>query len=120
MTATVVMIPVVLLAVLFVVQFGLAYHARQVLAGAAQDGAAAAARTDASPSEGVALAQALLDGAAGNLLDDTSVDVETGTNTVTVRAEGQVVSLLPFLDGLTVRASATAKVESFDRQGSAP
>lgn len=114
------MVPVVLLAVLFVVQFGLAYHARQVLAGAAQDGAAAAARTDASPSEGVALAETLIDAAAGNLLDDTTVGVDTDANTVTVHASGQVVSLLPFIDGLTVRASATAKIEAFDPQGSAP
>ena len=45
-TATVIVVPVVLLAMLLVVQFGLAYYARQVLAGAAQDGAAAAARRD--------------------------------------------------------------------------
>ena len=37
---TVLMVPLVLIAMLLVVQFGLAYHARQVVAGATQDGAA--------------------------------------------------------------------------------
>lgn len=40
----VILVPVVLLTMLFVVQFALAYHVRQVLAGAAHDAASAAAR----------------------------------------------------------------------------
>ena len=43
-TATVLMIPAIILTVLFVVQFALAYYARSVLAGAAHDGATAGAR----------------------------------------------------------------------------
>jgi Flp pilus assembly protein TadG len=119
-TVTVVIVPVVLLAVLLVVQFGLAYHARQVLAGAAQDGAAAAARVDSSPSDGAALARTLIDTAAGSLLDDTDVVTATGDGTVTVTATGRVVSLLPFVDGITVRAASSAKLETFDPQGGPP
>lgn len=119
-TATVLMIPVVLLAVLFVVQFALAYHARQVLAGATQDGAAAAARVDASPADGAELARTLIESSAGNLVDDASVSAEGGAQTVTVRASAQVVSLIPFVGGITVRASSTAKLETFDPQGAAP
>ena len=118
--ATVVMVPVVLLAVLLVVQFALAHHARQVLAGATQDGAAAAARTDASPADGAELARALIDASAGNLLDDTAVSADAATRTVTVQASARVASLLPFLDGITVRASSTARLEAFDPQGAAP
>ena len=117
MTATVVLVPVVLMAVLLVVQFGLAYHARQVLAGATQDGAAAAARVDAAPSEGTALAEQLIDAAAGNLLHEVAVSFDSADGTVRVQASGRVVSLLPFVDGVSVRAVSTAKVETFDPQG---
>ena len=59
-TAFVVMLPVILVALLFVIQFGLTYYARQVLVGAAQDGAAAAARLDSSPGDGEALVETLI------------------------------------------------------------
>jgi Flp pilus assembly protein TadG len=119
-TATVVMVPVVLLAVLLVVQFALAFHARQVLAGAVQDGAAAATRLDASPSNGESLARQLIDASAGYLLDGTTVTADDNGTTVTVEASGRVVSLLPFVKPITVRASATAKHETFDPQGRRP
>lgn len=119
-TATVVLIPVVLIAVLLVVQFALAYHARQVLAGATQDGAAAAARFEASPADGVILTRALIAESVGGLVHNASVSSDGTQRTVTVRASAQVVSLLPFIDGITVRAASTAAVESFNPQGSQP
>jgi Flp pilus assembly protein TadG len=119
-TATVIVVPVVLLALLLVVQFAVAFHARQVLAGAVQDGAAAAARLEATPADGATLARQLVDAGAGALLDDTTVSVDRGAGTVTIRASGEVMSVLPFLGSITVRASATAKVEAFDPQGAAP
>ena len=116
-TATVAMLPVVLVALLFVVQFGLTYYARQVLAGAAQDGAAAAARLDASVSEGEVLAESLIGEAGGALLESYDASVTSDGDVVTVSATGEVVSLLPFFGSLTVEASASASVESFDGQG---
>jgi Flp pilus assembly protein TadG len=116
----VILVPVVLVAVLFVVQFALAFHARQVLAAACQDGAAAAARLDAGAADGASLARQLIDDGAGSLLHATAVSAEEGAGTVTVRASGRVVSMLPFLGSITVRASATAKVEAFDPQGLKP
>ena len=115
-----IMVPVVLLATLLVVQFALAYHARHVLAGATQDGAAAAARVGASAADGEALTRSLLDAAAGNLLHDTLVSSAAGPRTVTVSASGHVASLVPFLGSLTVRASSSAKLETFDPQGATP
>ena len=112
-----IMVPVILLATLFVVQFGLAYYARSVLAGATQDGAAAGARRDASPGEGSALADDLIDQSASALLDSHTTQASTDGQTVTVTAEGKVVSLLPFIGSITVRASASATVEQFDPQG---
>jgi Flp pilus assembly protein TadG len=61
------MVPVVLLAAVLVVQFALAYYARQVVAGAAHDGASAAARRNADPAEGVALTDQLIGEAAAYL-----------------------------------------------------
>jgi Flp pilus assembly protein TadG len=116
----VILVPVVLLALLFVVQYALAFHARQVLAGATQDGAAAAARLDATAADGATLTRQLVDNGAGSLLDDTAVSVDESGGTVTVHASGHVVSVLPFLGTITVRASASAKVEAFDPQGAAP
>lgn len=112
------MLPVVLVALMFVVQCGLNYYARQVLAGAAQDAAAAAARIDASASEGEALANDLIGEAGASLFQSYSVDVTTGAEQVTVTASGEVVSLLPFFDTVSVTATAAASVERFDPQGS--
>lgn len=106
-----------LLATLFVVQYGLAYYARQVLAGATQDGAAAAARQDSSPESGAALTEQLIEEGGGSLLDSHSSTATSSGDTVTVAATGQVVSLLPFFGTITVKAQASAKVESFDPQG---
>lgn len=116
-TATVAMLPVVLIALMFVVQFGLNYYARQVLAGAAQDAAAAAARVDASASEGEALAGELIGEAGASLFRSYSVEVSQGGADVTVTATGSVVSLLPFFDSVSVEATAVAAVETFDPQG---
>lgn len=116
-TATVAMLPVVLVALLFVVQFGLTYYARQVLAGATQDGAAAAARLDASVGEGEVLAESLIGEAGGALLESYDASVISDGDVVTVSATGEVVSLLPFFGSLTVEASASASIESFDGQG---
>jgi Flp pilus assembly protein TadG len=111
------MVPVVLLAVLFVVQFGLAYYARQVVAGAAQDGAAAGARQNSSPGTGSALADALIAEGGGSLFESFGSAVATNGEVVTVTSTGEVVSLLPFFGTITVSASASAHVEHFAPQG---
>ena len=79
------MIPVVLLALLLVVQFGLAYYARQVLAGAAQDGAAAAGRQGSSPATGVNLTETLIEEAGGSLFDSHTATANGDGNLVTVQ-----------------------------------
>ena len=114
------MIPVVLLALLFVVQFALAYYARQVLAGATQDGAAAAARQGSTTGEGTALTDQLIGEAGGSLLTSHTTNATIATGTITITSTGKVVTLLPFMGGITVRASGTAKVETFEPQGAPP
>ena len=71
----------ILVTMLFVVQFALAYYARTVVSGAAQDGASAAARRDASTNDGVALAESLVEDAAGSLLESPETCIDTGRNT---------------------------------------
>jgi Flp pilus assembly protein TadG len=116
----VIVVPVVILALMMVVQFSLAYYARQVLAGATQDGAAAAARQGSNPGAGQMLADQLIEEAASNLFaSHTTTGTATGT-TVTVTATGKVVSLLPFFGSITVRASGSARIEEFDPQGTGP
>ncbi len=105
----VILVPVVLLTMLFVVQFALAYHARQVLAGAAHDAAAAAARRDSNLDAGQALAEQMIGDAAGSLLDSYTVTASAGPGTVTIEAAGEVVSLIPFFGTITVSATGSAQ-----------
>ena len=109
--------PLILAGVMLIVQFGLAYHAQNVLSGAAQDGAAAAARTDGTPGDGVALTQALIESSVGSLLDSSSVSSSSASDRIAITATGEVVSLLPFIGTLTVRATGSASIEDFRPQG---
>ena len=120
MTATVIVVPVVLFAVLLVVQYGLAYYAHQVAAGAAHDGAAAAAREHSSAGDGAALAEELVREAGGSLLSSYKATASSDGATVTVTVTGHAVSLLPFFGTITVKASGSAAVEKFRPQGASP
>lgn len=113
-------VPLVLITMLFVVQFALAYYARTVVAGSAQDAAAAAARLGASPSEGIALADSLVEQGAGSLLSTHSVTAVDDGRLVSVTVRGEVVSLLPFFGTVTVSATGTAPLEVFAAQGAGP
>ena len=113
-------VPLVLITMLFVVQFALAYYARTVVAGAAQDGAAAAARRDSTPAAGAALADQLAEAGAGSLLTSHSASGTAGDDSVTVTVTGEVVSLLPFFGPITVTATSSARVEEFTPQGGGP
>ena len=114
------MVPVVLITMLLVVQFALAYYARQVVAGATQDGAAAGARHGSTAGAGAALAEQLIDGSAGHLLTTHSSTASTDARTVTVVSTGHVVKVLPFFPTITVHASATSTIEVFVPQGNPP
>lgn len=114
------MVPLILVTMLFVVQFALAYYARTVVSGAAQDGASAAARRNASTDDGVALAESLVEDAAGSLLESHNVAASVGDDTVTVRVEGEVVSVLPFFGTITITGSSSARIEDFTPQGAGP
>ena len=120
MTATVIVVPVVLLAVLLVVQCGLAYYAHQVAAGAAHDGAAAAARERSNPGVGAALAEQLVAQGGGSLFASYHATASSDADRVTVTVTGHVVSLLPFFGTITVKATGSAAIEKFQGQGASP
>ena len=116
-TATVLMVPAIIITVLFVVQFALAFYARSVLAGAAHDGAAAGARRGSTPAAGAALTDDLLSQSARALLSSHTASGHADGDRVVVNAQARVVSLVPFVRGITVRANATARQETFNGQG---
>ena len=113
-------VPLVMVTMLLVVQFTLAYYARTVVAGAAQDGAAAFARRDSSPADGIAVAESLVERGAGSLLTSHTVTASGDADVVTVAVEAEVVSLLPFFGTITVSATGSARVEEFAAQGTSP
>ena len=116
-TATVLMVPAIILTVLFVVQFALAYYARSVLAGAAYDGATAGARRGSTPAAGAALTDELLAQSARALLSSHDATARVEGDRVVVAVKARVVSLVPFVRGITVRADASARQETFAAQG---
>lgn len=111
------MMPLIVLALMFAVQVGLAYHARQVVSGAVQDGAATAAMSGSSPGDGEATAQTLIEGSAGNLLNGSSVNGSSSGEVATVSASATVVKVFPFFPTFTVSAESSATLERFRPQG---
>ena len=108
---------VILLAMLLVVQFALAYYARQVLAGAAQDGAVAGARLGATTAEAEAVAADLVTQAGSTLVESPTIEAATVGDRMVVTVRGSAVSLLPFRRSIPVSATASAPVEEFHPQG---
>jgi len=105
-TAEVVLIaPALLLCLMLIVQFGLVFHAKQMAEQAAQEGAAAARRFDASAGDGEAAAGRFLAAIGSGTLRGRSVKASRGAENVSVTVSGTVVSLVP---GMKLRVSETA------------
>ena len=117
---TTVMMPVIVLAVMFVVQVGLAYYTRQVVSGATQDGAATGAMYGFTPTQGAATAQDLIDQGAGHLTTASAASVSVAGDVVTVQASATVVKVFPLFPAFTVSGESWAPVERFRHQGGGP
>jgi Flp pilus assembly protein TadG len=111
-TETVILVPVMLLLIMVVIQFGLWYHAEHVVQAAAQEGARAARAQGATADDGKARAEQFVESAGGQSVRSTSVTAERSPLTVTVRVSGEASMLVPGLR-LNVSASATSPVEEF-------
>ena len=109
---TVIVAPVLLFALMLIVQFGLMFHAQNVAEQAAQDGAAAARRFDGSEAAARARAARYMAAAVSDTLTHQSILARRDATTASVTITGTVVSLVPGLH-LRVRASASGPVERY-------
>lgn len=103
--------PVLILLVMFVVQFALLWHARHVAEAAAQDGLRSARGYSSTAELGQQDAQSYLAQVAPRLLLQPTVDVQRTPTTVTVRVHAGVLSIVPL--GLDVDETAVGPVERF-------
>ena len=111
-TEMVLAVPVLMLLILTVIQFGLWYHASHVAESAAQEGARAARWHDATNEDGVDRARQFIDAAASSLISDVDVSVARDAQTVRVEVRGKVQSIIPGIS-LPVSAEAESPIESF-------
>ena len=100
-TETAIVFPAALIAILLIIQCGLAFHAQHIALAVAQEGARAARLYQATDADGAERAnQALRALNSGGILVDPRVSVtRSGNDSVQVTVSGGVVSMLP---GLTL------------------
>jgi hypothetical protein len=117
-TVAALVMPVVLLLILLAVQVAVGFHARQVVATAAQDGLRAAQDRGGDVDDADAVARRLLTSEADAFLDDIIVTPTRTGAEVTVAVSGSVISVVPWLSW-RVTATETGPVEQF-RPGGEP
>ena len=105
-------VPVLLLLIMLVVQFGLWYHAQHVVRAAADQGLRVARDPGRPPVSGRDRASQFLDQAGGRLVEDRQVTATRAVDTARVSVTGRVVAVVPGLR-LPLRAVATGPVERF-------
>lgn len=99
--------PVLLLAILAIVQFGLYFHAKNVAEQAAQEGAAAARSFDGTAGEAEAVTKEYLAALGEKTLQGRKVTVSRDGQTATVTVSGTSLSLIP-IPGLKLKIEETA------------
>ncbi|MBW3642401.1 MAG: pilus assembly protein [Actinobacteria bacterium] len=109
-TGLAVVMPVLMLWIMLIVQYGLWFHAKQVSAAAAAEALDAAQVPAATPADGERAARSFL-AQTGNL-DDVSVEVDRSVDVVTVRVSGRAPQLVPGA-AWGVTSVAEAPVERF-------
>lgn len=108
----VITLPVVIVLTMFVVQYALLWHGRNVAEAAAQDGLRTARSYQATPAMGQRAALDYLNQVAPKLLTSPHVQVDRTPTSVTVHVRAHVLSLLGFA-GLAVTETAAGPVERF-------
>ena len=112
----IVVLPTLLITMMLVVQFALAMHARQVMAGAAQDGAATGAAVDSSPAAGLAVTDRLVASTVGGLINSYASSVSSNGADITVRVQANATKVFPLFPTITMTASSSATIERFRPQ----
>lgn len=111
-TETVIVVPVLLLLIMAVVQFGLWYHAEHVVQAAAQEGVRAARALDGTPEGGWERAHRFLAVTAASLIEDPAIQATRDDRQAAVEVTGRAVAVIPGLH-LGVHARAVSATESF-------
>ncbi|MFJ7218927.1 TadE/TadG family type IV pilus assembly protein [Amycolatopsis sp. NPDC098790] len=104
--------PLLLLALLAIIQFALWSHATHVAQAAAAEAVAAARAQDGTAAAGQAAGLQLLADLAQGPLRSSQVDVERTVASASASVQGEVVAVLPGVH-LHVHAEATGEVERF-------
>ena len=105
-----------LFAVLFLgLQAALYYHARTIAIAAAQEGARAAAATQASPGDGIAAANAYLSG-SGDSLESSNASARRTATSATVTVHGHALSVIPGWRP-AIKQTARAEIERLTAPG---
>ena len=105
-------VPVLLLLITLVIQFGLYYHAAHTAEAAAQEGARAARVEGAAAADGKQRAEDFMADAAPNLVHNVTVTATRDAETAHIEVRGTVHSIVPGVS-LTIHADAESPVERF-------
>lgn len=118
---TALVLPVLLMVSLGVLQFALYAHARDVLAGAAQEGARLAAEDGRGLDEGFARARDLASAGLGDAIEPLEPRGERGDEVVRIALDTQLRPILPLPveGGLPIHIEAAVARERFRPAGGA-
>ena len=112
-TETVILVPVLLLLIMTVVQFGLWYHAEHVVQAAAQEGARAARAEGSTPDAGKARAEQFLAATGASIIDGPEVTATRDAQHASVDVTGTAVAVIPGVH-IAVHARAVSPTEEFE------
>lgn len=115
-------VPALMVLMLGLLQFGLLYHARQVVQGAALEGARVSAAEGGSTVEGRDRAMEILREGLGRAATEEAASASVGPDVASVRVSVRFWGLLP-IPGLTpfvISSEAIAYRERFRRAGDGP
>ncbi|WP_335988488.1 TadE/TadG family type IV pilus assembly protein [Glycomyces sp. MUSA5-2] len=105
--------PLLLLLVLAIIQAGIIWHARHMAQAAAGEAMEAARVALASGGDGAAAATASLGRNASGVLEDPSVSVDRGAETITVTVTGTPTQIIPLWEA-TVEVTVAGAVEHIE------
>lgn len=111
-TETVFLVPVLLLLIMVVVQFGLWYHAEHVAQAAAQEGVRAARAQGATSDDGKTRTEQFLAATGASIIDGPAIVATRNATQASVRVSGTVVAVIPGLR-LDVHGEAASPTEEF-------
>jgi Flp pilus assembly protein TadG len=106
--------PVLIFALMAIVQFGLYFHAKNVAEQAAQEGAAAARAFDGTESSAQGVTEDYLTALGESTLQGRSVSVNRGPQSASVTVRGTALSLIPVPGfNLQIEETASGPVERY-------